>query len=144
MLPQTVYAYAAGLIDGGGFLRLRALKHGGVSTCVCVGNTDYAMVHWLQENFGGSLVKRTSPSIKSAKPWYVWNLPTSEMEDFLQNTLPYLITKKERALLVLEARKHIRPRHKRGPESTKILIGLVEKMKQLNKMGGVDASDNPL
>lgn len=103
-LKELRAAYAAGIIDGEGCItasfRPEYGEYGQVR--VCVGNTDEAMIKWLQQHFGGSVY-----NYPTTKKMFQWHIFCKNAEKFLRIVLPYLITKKEEALIALELRKVI-------------------------------------
>lgn len=102
-LTKTEAAYVAGLIDGEGsisLVRSHAKRTRGryVYPTIRIANTDEAMILWLQEHVPGCsrYVGGTE------KP--VWHLTWACQRgiDLLYETLPFLITKRARAHLVIE------------------------------------------
>ena len=94
-------AYLAGFIDGEGTIRLRLYKQKRDYPCISIANTNYESIQWVKENFGGSI--RTRPRKPPRKEIYTWNIENErEILKLLKVLTPYLIIKKENALLVLD------------------------------------------
>lgn len=114
MSKQTKVAYAAGIIDGEGsfsiskqYSRRKDIYNTKVKKCwhrlrIQICNTNKEVLYWFKETFGG-LVFETKPTV-TGKPVYHWNLGIVEQntENFLLAIIPYLIIKKQQALLALE------------------------------------------
>jgi len=99
MLPESTKAYAAGLIDGEGWIGI-AKTPGRCSLRVQVGMTDLGGVEFLQANFGGHLhLKRLRPP---RKPLYEWRIYGQEASQFLRTITAYLTVKRPQAQLAIE------------------------------------------
>ena len=105
-------AWAAGFIDGDGFITIqnRNTKHKDkvyTGTYLRVGACQASQkpLEVLQTLFGGSIrVKNSGPNKDNynRKPQWVWTLSTEEASNCLKQILPYLVHKREVALLGLE------------------------------------------
>lgn len=116
-------AYVAGFFDGEGCIQ--AEKPTGVLRISAV-NTDHNALIFVQEVLGGSIIKSSArQEQENAKPMYLWRMNGVKASEALEKLLPYLITKKERALLCLEL-PYDTPRKRRE---------IMEKMVILNKKG---------
>lgn len=104
-ITSTEWAYAAGILDGEGSMRLRDYKRSRSGTEITVGNTDQPLITWLYQKFGGKTTIRESKTLPNAKPWYVWYLPAKCHTEFLTGVLPYLVIKSRIAQLMLELRQ---------------------------------------
>jgi hypothetical protein len=111
-------AYAAGFFDG----------EGSVSLCkyvekqskypyhhrlrICIPNTDFAVIDWLAETFGGTSKTRKKRGNRKAQK--VWTLNGPKASVFLQQVLPYLKVKSPAALLAIDfqSKRYGNPRMK--------------------------------
>lgn len=140
MSDKTRYAYLAGIIDGEGCFCIgagRRQKWGVVNynSHLTVGNTDIRLVQWLKENFGGSYYTVNKPTPRNKTP-YVWRLTKKKEQELLTLAiLPYLIIKRERAIIFLE---FVRLPATENPEKR---TELWNKLRILNKRGvGVETN----
>ena len=98
-------AYIAGIIDGEGWIGIHQLgKQGGVSRrigqyrmCVEVGNTNEAIIRFLQCHLGGSVT--FSASKGKNKGHWKWSTSSYVAMFVLDAIVPYLIIKKRQAIL---------------------------------------------
>ena len=105
-------AWAAGFIDGDGFITIqnRKTKHKDkvyTGTYLRVGACQACLppLEKLQSLFGGSIRPKNSgpnPHGYNRKPQWVWALSTQEAGSALEQLVPYLVNKKEVALLAME------------------------------------------
>ena len=105
-MKKNKYIYLAGIIDGEGSLIITRSDRGtyyNYYARIHVKNTDMRLMHWLVDNFGGNIHphKPKSPLHKKAYSWYFSGNAKSK-EIFLLALLPYLIIKKEQAILLVE------------------------------------------
>lgn len=108
-------AWAAGFIDGDGFITVqnRTTKHKDKvyqSHYLRLGACQASLVPLkeLQSLFGGSIREKNSGPNKEGykrKTQWVWTLSTQQAANALEQLLPYLIHKKEVALLGLDFAK---------------------------------------
>jgi len=147
MSDKAVYAYFAGIMDGEGTITIcrseyvanrkaegnrpaRRYKTVGISLKISVKNTDMRLMKWLKSRFGGEYYLDTGKKPENWKDSYVWHYAAESKEDFLLAILPYLIIKREQALVALE---YIRlGRDIRCPEKRQALY---EKIVALNQRG---------
>jgi hypothetical protein len=121
MSDKAMWGYVAGIVDGEGTITICRseydahkkfkTKSGEIHTydTHCIGfhakisvkNTDVRLMKWLQSRFGGEYYedKNRQPNWKIA---YVWHHLAESKQEFLLAILPYLIMKREQALLALE------------------------------------------
>jgi hypothetical protein len=109
------WPYLAGLMDAEGTFTVRrdireTYVHYGI--WARLGNTNKQVIDWLEISFG---VK----AIRDSKSWY-WPLPyeRKEKERFLLHLLPYLVTKREQAKVLLE---YIRMGEEKNPAKRETL-----------------------
>ena len=101
-VPQTVLAYAAGIIDGEGCIRIACgrIKPGrtNVNTpyrlTVFVTNTNPAMIQYLHQHFGG-FVGKGNKARGNFRSTVRWTIADRGAEQFLRLIEPYIVCKKE-------------------------------------------------
>jgi hypothetical protein len=116
MTRQSKLSYMAGFMDGEGSFSItktysvQRKKDGSKITYlvyklwVSVTNTNREVMDWVAKNFGGKVLtgsnKNRNPKHKTR---YTWALSSfSDIEKFTLGILPYLIVKRQQALLTLE------------------------------------------
>lgn len=108
ILPDTLLAYMAGIIDGEGCLTIsrqirKDRKNPSFKTSITVSNTDRRLVDIFHENFGGVIYETKDNRV--SKGWansFTWHCSIGNSAIFLKAILPYLIAKKAQALMILE------------------------------------------
>lgn len=97
-------AYAAGLVDGEGYITISEvkIKEGFAHRPrIEVNNTNEKIIMFLFDNFGGH-VHRPKKCINGHKPKLIWGFYNpKEVELFIQLIYPFLTAKKEHAQTVL-------------------------------------------
>ena len=109
-ISEGKLGWAAGILDGEGSLTIAKDKRGEwYSPRIGVGNTDRAMLHTLQALLGGSVYdpKRVRGSDKrvvvSKKKLFLWYIDKPlDIVEILISVFPYLVTKKERAGILIK------------------------------------------
>lgn len=104
---EVVRAYAAGLIDGEGCVRLTARgKNGGkgfrlgqYTLMVEVTNTDHGMIQWLRGTFGGTVSHTKESYEENRKAKWHWRLAANQALHFLDIIWPYVRTKRKQVKL---------------------------------------------
>lgn len=136
-------AYAAGFIDGEGNICIVKNNNG---TIGCVGptfnmrimanNDEIEPLVWLRERWGGSIrARKPRPNGKVHHSWYCFS---RQAVVCLTDLLPYLIIKKQRAVLALKFQRsiHLPPDGKRHPtEYREMLNAMRNEMLALNGYG---------
>jgi hypothetical protein len=106
-LSDVDRAYAAGLIDGEGCIRITSRGlHGGTTfrqgqytLMVELTNTDHGMIQWLQQRFGGSVsYGKANPSRNAKEKWH-WRVAANKALSCLDAVWPYIRTKRTQAKL---------------------------------------------
>lgn len=98
-------AYAAGILDGEGSIcltRWSSNRWNNMYPVVAVSNCDEPLIHWLNSRWKGSIrigIIRSG----SRRPQHRWSLSGLKTNKFLNDVIPYLIIKKERANWALQA-----------------------------------------
>ena len=106
---QTDAAYLAGIIDGEGCFCLHNFGTHRFGCALAVGNTDLRMLEWIRVRFGGTVKIEKRSNIKH-KPFWRWKASADDLESIISAVLPYLVTKKDRAELILAYRATLPPR----------------------------------
>ena len=143
-LSETVLAYMAGMIDADGSIYLRMRNGAGtLHIRLQVANTDETIMDWLKLHFAG---RRYAPRRKQAehhKPLHLWHLNGAGAYQALKLIAPYMVIKRPRAELAIEAWEQRTPipreegrRVKGTPDNIiEMRRGYVDRMRTLNKKG---------
>jgi hypothetical protein len=121
---KTKWAYIAAFIDADGCIGISRTvlqttagnPYYGYDLKTSIGNTSMKIMRWLVRYFGGQFRPKAKNSSKlSDDPGFEWfmNGGYKKMEIFLLGILPYLVIKKEQALIALS---FIRLDGKQNPE----------------------------
>lgn len=108
MTETEKLAYLAGIIDGEGTITINSSMQHKRKTIqykprVVVSNTEKSLLNWLQEEFGGSVTFYTSPKKATHRERYLWRvISLQHIKELLSGCLPFLIIKKEKAILLLQ------------------------------------------
>ena len=130
--------YVAGVLDCDGSIWIsanRSQKHTQYALRVSVTNTRPALPEWFAEHFGGKTIrcKKNSDKWKDEYRWQVSGLTALPV---LRLCLPYLVIKREQALLGIEFTSTIIPGQKQLPKSFRAMREqLYDRMIALNKRG---------
>jgi hypothetical protein len=141
-------AYLAGIIDGEGTIQIeiycnrrdRPNAHCFTSRLSVI-NTNVDIIKWIKDKFGGSTYMRKTKFKETRKDTYVWHIHADGMLSILKGILPYLIIKKQHALLVIEFRSTYPKDRIYGPnreipqEIKDKRFNLMHSLKLLNKTG---------
>lgn len=133
-MDKTELAYVAGIIDGEGTITLsRRRKNELPSPYICVSSTNREVLEWLKTRLGGTICskKRYRENHKQSYIWYI-RLATKCLT-LLNEIEPFLIIKKQQALLLLNNYKNCTPRN--GKYSKEVLaekLRLVDGIRKLN------------
>lgn len=128
---KTKYAYMAGMLDGEGYIGLAKLnqsrytKKWTYKARVIVSNCNLQVLDWIKKNFGGYICKKTSPT--NPKHTQGYNLTIGYHEKWIPKVIPYMVGKKKKAQLLLEATKLLDQRRKKTNQAKDLnLIRLAE------------------
>lgn len=107
MSDKIKYGYLAGIIDGEGTLLISRSNRGSYLNYygrIHVKNTDYRLIKWLVENFGGNVHKNTPTDPEKHAVAYSWYFSgdAHDKEILLLALMPYLIVKREQAKQLVE------------------------------------------
>jgi hypothetical protein len=108
MLPKS-NGYLAGIFDGEGCVSiatyLQKCKTGyqyrTTQMAISIFQTDERLMKWLMFHYGGRYTLRPSQNKKWKEGWS-WSPPSSGLEPFLLSIIPYLLIKRNQALIALE------------------------------------------
>ena len=118
MSDKAKYGYIAGIVDGEGTITICRSEYDSVKKDrnnkvyhkigfhlkVSIKNTDERLMKWLKSRFGGEYYGDNSSSEEHPtwRPRFVWHHAAKDKEPFLLSILPYLIIKREQALVALD------------------------------------------
>jgi hypothetical protein len=123
-------AYLAGIIDGEGTVYAQKIR-GRFNVRIYVVSTDVRLVRWLEQNFGGLVYHRNSPTHATWKTKWEWVVDKRETTRILELVLPYLIVKREQAELGIALRRDIEAKRGRDVDHAyRQMLG--EKIRSLN------------
>jgi len=106
-------AYLAGIIDGEGTLFIgnygnkdKIRGTGFFQTIISVTTTDKCLIEWLHNNFGGWKSEYTPKqrAINCKGPVFSWKCTGDRLTHLCELMIPYLVIKKEQALILLKMR----------------------------------------
>lgn len=104
-MTDVELAYFAGLFDGEGCIHADVIKRAGgtenVKVTLVVSMTHQGSIERLHKAFGGSL-HTTVPKNPKHRQYWTWHLPQRQTFLVLPLLLPYLVVKKEEALVAIE------------------------------------------
>lgn len=137
-------AYAAGLIDGEGCIRITARgKDGGTgfrlgqyTLMVEVNNTDYGMILWLKEKFGGTVSHiKGSYELNRKEKWH-WRISANQALHFLDVIWPYVRTKRKQVKLGRRFQRYTQYAGRAATEKIRMLHErFYAELRALNKRG---------
>jgi hypothetical protein len=124
-MSKEKWIYAAAMVDAEGCISIGAANHvtkAGTPYIaymlrIQVANTSVKLMDWFVENFGGVVYKKKN-NLNPKKPVNQWFTKGGwkAQEKFLLGILPYLLIKREQALVALEFIRMLReenPEHRR-------------------------------
>lgn len=92
--------YMAGFFDGEGYIGLGGGRNRDLLR-ISISNTDKAPIQFFADTFGGNI--RETHYMKSRRTLYIWTRGGYPALEILEKLLPYLICKKQQALLGIES-----------------------------------------
>lgn len=128
-------SWLAGFIDGEGTISIRK-TNGIVSTCrLSIPNTHEKTIDYIHKRIGGrKQIRERNPSHKII---YHLKFVGKEAQEVILGIFPYLVTKKEQAILAL--RMIINPKNHQSARISLVekrkRVGLFNKARRLNKRG---------
>ena len=129
--------YLAGIIDGEGsfYIGQDAKRERNFNSRIVIVNTDIKLIDWLHKTFGGLVYSRKSIKHPTWKRKYEWIINKSEILNISKAMLPYLIIKKEHAIVMIKFRKTFNKKRGRGiPVDDKTHQLRCTLMKELSKL----------
>lgn len=142
-IPETIRAYAAGFVDGEGYIGIRppsstprAGGSAGYLLIVTIVNHDKRPLAMLYKYFGGHIYNRRMKG--NCKPQFEYQVTGASGQKMLLCILPYLESKKEQALLATEwwgGKNHENIGIKLPPEEVERNLIYYERLKSLNHRG---------
>jgi hypothetical protein len=113
---EVTLAYLAGIVDGEGHISIDRSKPN-IQRRVSpryqpefvVVNTDRKLIDWLVLNFGGSVYTRKILKTNWKQSW-TWKLGNQQAAEMCRQLIPYLMLKKEQAILLVDFMDNISPR----------------------------------
>ena len=131
-------AWAAGFLDGDGFITIQNRKtkykdrvYEGTYLRVGACQAHLTPLETLQDIFGGSIRPKhmgSNPHGYNRKQQWIWTLSTQQAADALKQMLPYLVHKREVALIGIAFQDTMQPRGQ----------GLTEDIVELRKQYQID------
>lgn len=143
-MPDVFAAYAAGLVDGEGCVRLNRCRRGNrvrYYPHVIVGLVTKEPLEKLKQVFGGSLLLRRHSKHFGKRSLWIWTVSCRSAERFLEVIVPYLLVKREQVEAILYYRREARrlkndPNHP-NPIELKILAESTYSLLAQLKRGGM-------
>ena len=102
-LPETILAYAAGVMDCDGTFSLGRTRD--FPAAVVVTNGNLRFLEWLYSAVGGTIESHPLDAqhlLLSDAPIYRWRLRQDEVVEFCSAIMPYLVGKRRQAELLIE------------------------------------------
>jgi hypothetical protein len=96
---ETIKAWAAGIIDGEGHVKVERYKQS--RGIVRVDNTDMRILKKLEDYFGGKIYPNRRKNRPNSKMCWFWIIYGRQVVPFLEGISPYLIGKKDQAETVI-------------------------------------------
>lgn len=116
-MRETEIAYLAGFFDGEGCIQINKVgtelakrynKNGRYYLMVSVNQVNPAPLEILQKSYNGTIGPHAEKTSTKRKTW-VWRVQGKHADKFLEDILPYLLVKKEEALVALQFRETFWP-----------------------------------
>lgn len=141
--PQD--AYAAGIIDGEGWIGISRFSKSAVPTFqpkveVALAEKALAVILWLKAEYGGNVYKKPDPKRPENAPCYRWSIAGEQAATFLQKISPALLLKIDQAELIQKLMSVMGPmptnrRRDWTPAMSEQAQAMFEEMKRLNRRG---------
>jgi len=137
-------AYAAGLIDGEGCIRLTSrgkdggttFRQGQYTLMVEMTNTDEGMIRWLEVRFGGSVSYSKESVEQNRKAKWHWRVAANKALYVLDAVWPYIRTKRQQAKLGRRFQRYAQYVGRRaGPRVQQLHERFYKEFRVLNKRG---------
>lgn len=133
-------AYIAGIFDGEGTVGIYSYKGRVPSPVLAIAGHYKPLLEALQDHYGFGSVFAYGTRSKRKQDWvnYRWQLRSwDEIVKVLEDLLPYLMEKKEQALLMLKARPLAPGRTSTGicPDARHRMVEIEMELKRLKRTG---------
>jgi len=126
-LPETFWAYLAGLVDGEGSMSVYAN-----GPRLSISNTHLPTLEWVRDSLSYGRVWQLQQSEMATRPCYQWDCGARVMRALLPKILPYLRIKQERAEALLEYMDEINYNNTKGlPEEMKVRRAVLRESLQI-------------
>ena len=136
-------SFVAGVIEGEGNISLNLFQEKYVGATICIGNNSKELLIELQRIIGGETYLYSKRKIINRRQTYTLSLrPLEQIYDLLKAIQPYLISKKERAEVMM---KYCESRFSHPSQNTLITQEekeLILKMGELNREASEKAWNN--
>ena len=98
---MSKWPYVAGILDGEGSIHAHR-SSGHLAIKITIVGTDIRLMKWLLGNFGGKFYSRTKKTSGGRTAYYWMPSGKKNRTNFLLGILPYLLLKREQAILALQ------------------------------------------
>lgn len=153
LLSDVERAYAAGLVDGEGSIRMtwrglkggKTFREGQITLMVELTNTDQRMVRWMQDAFGGSVTYSPESVEKNRRARWHWRVAANTALYCLDAIWPYVRTKRAQAKIGRRFQRYIQyPGVAITDKRRKLQVKCYMELKELNRRGVVHAEPQVL
>jgi len=143
-ISEPERAYAAGLIDGEGSIRMtrrgsdggKTFRVGQHTLMVEMTNTDESLIKWMQERFGGSVYYAPEDVSRNAREKWHWRVSANKALHCLDAVWPYLVSKRQQAKLGRRFQRYVQyPGSAITPKKQKLQDKFYNKFRYLNQRG---------
>lgn len=148
MSPNSRNAYMAGLMDGEGSFSISVTFETGkphYSANIRLYNTNPKIIDWVIRHFGGKPSwgdknGQNIENLKSQRKMCQWFLTGRKaMESFLLSIIPYLVAKREQAILILQ---YLRMEGKHNPVKRQEIADRISALNDLQDTPTTNTQDN--
>jgi len=101
-MENVVLAYTAGIMDGEGYLGITCHAYYNAVRYVprmSITNTDFDLIQWLMDNFGGTYSVNRKNASKYCYMWHIFE--TDKLCEFLEDIKPFVKLKHRQLELLL-------------------------------------------
>jgi len=123
-------AYCAGVFDGEGCVTLTRDKELTYRLRLKITSTEYSVLAWIQEHFGGSIILSRKETDNNKESWD-WYCKTEDQVVFLLGILPYTIIKRAQIIEALNYHFEKQIGGKLTDEELTLREGYYERLKAL-------------
>lgn len=148
---KTDLIFFCGLIEGDGALwisRENKNENNAHHASVAITNNNLPLLLYLQEKFDGTIHTKYKIMGEYKHITHQWHLPSNNIGPLLSEALPFLISKKEVAQILIEFRKTVNPRGTNPSQEQKLhranLYEQYIKLVEINKKNIKKIKSSPL